>query len=107
MSRFNEMLTALKAIKESIYDWEEGLPEDIYNEYFASENAYNVVAENLKIDKHRWYEVTTTVLAIEGGFLGIRGVTGLFSESMDYEDCGVNLEFFAMEEMKVVSYKPV
>ena len=35
------------------------------------------VIENLEIDRHRWYEVSTTVYKLEDGFVGVRGVSNI------------------------------
>ena len=46
------------------------------------------VAENLEKDTHRWYEISTSVYKLEDSFVGIRGVSAIYSEYMDAEDCG-------------------
>jgi hypothetical protein len=102
MAKFDDMLKDLQNIKEGIYDWEDGLPQFIYEKYF--DDGFKKVAQGLDVDKHRWYEITTTIIKIYDRFLGIRGVTGLFSESMDIADCGVSLEFFEMREIQTTSY---
>jgi len=104
MNKFDELLAKLKEI-DSIQKncWEENIPENIWDTYFAN---YKEVAHGLNIDTHRWYEISTTVLEIFGRFLGIRHVSNLFSESMSYEDCFVEMEFFEMEEFNTISYRP-
>lgn len=38
-------------------------------------------------------------------FIGIRGVTKIFSEGMDWEDAGFNVRAFEMKEVQSVTYK--
>lgn len=38
------------------------------------------------IDYHRWYEVSTNVYKCEDGFVGVSGVSQLYSEMSSYED---------------------
>ena len=64
------------------------------------------VDSGLDVDKHRWYEITTTVYAARDWYLGIREVTGLFSESMGISDCEINSEFFEMEAKQTTTYVP-
>ena len=60
--------------------------------------------DNLDVDKHRWYEISTSVYKIGEWFLGVRGVSDLFSESMGYDDCCVETVAFEMEEVPSVTY---
>lgn len=83
---------------------------DSYNTYDAIDLAESkgaiIVQKNLDIDKYRWFEVSTTVLKSPDNVLfGIRGVTQLYSESMDYSDCDKYVEAFLMEEVQTVTYK--
>ena len=64
------------------------------------------VAKGLNVDKHRWYEITTDVYKIGEWFLGVRGVSSLFSESMDYSDVEIACTAFEMEEIQITSYQP-
>jgi len=88
-------------IKQHSYDWEEDLPEE-FLQYF--ENAECVDSE-LYVDKHRWYETSTSVYKIEDKFIGVDAVTDVFSEQMGYSDCYHTLYFFEMEEFITTSYK--
>lgn len=54
---------------------------------FEEEYHLESVACNLNIDSHRWYEESTTVYKCDDGFVGVTGVSQLYSESMDYCDC--------------------
>ncbi len=84
-------------------DWVECIPSEIWEKHFK-ENCKGPM-KGLDVDRHRWYEISTSVIEIYGKVLGIRHVTNLFSESMDVSDCCEPLEFFEMEEIKTVSYK--
>lgn len=63
------------------------------------------VAERLEIDKHRWYSVSTFVYECEDGFVGIRGVSDIYSDDIDAEDCGVICTACEYEEFPHVLYK--
>ena len=84
--------------------WEENIPEDIWEQYFENIQ-YEEVAWDLDVDTHRWYETSTTVIRIDGIFMGINYITNMFSESQEYEDCFHYLEFMEMEEFSTVSYR--
>jgi hypothetical protein len=90
-------------ISQTSCDWEENIPNGIYNEYF--DNKGKEVGEALDIEKHRWYETSTVVVEINGEFMGINLVTDIFSENMDISDCGEVITFFEMEEYITTSYK--
>ena len=102
MKELVKILNDLNLSQESA-DWEENIPEEIYIKFFK--NKSTEVCNNLDVDKHRWYETSTTVIAVNNGFLGINLVTDVFSENMDISDCGEGISFFEMQEVKVVSYK--
>ena len=63
------------------------------------------VAERLEIEKHRWYCVSTFVYKLEDGFVGIRGVSDIYSEDIDAEDCGIRCTACEYEEFPHVRYK--
>ena len=102
MKELVKMLNELNLTQDSV-DWEENIPFEIHNTLFK--NNHTAVAYDLDVDKRRWYETSTTVIAINDGFLGIRLVTDLFSESMDVSDICQKIRFFEMEEVKITSYK--
>ena len=103
-TRFDELLKKLNDadISQTEGCWDEEIPDEIWNEFF--ENNHEELAEGLDVDTHRWYELSTTVVGVCGGLLGIRMVTNIFSESMDYADCGEDITFFEMKEVKTVTY---
>ena len=64
------------------------------------------VTNNLNIDEHRWYIITTSVYKCEDGFVGITGPSSLKSESMAWSDTD---EYCTAEEYEAVPsiiYKP-
>ena len=64
-----------------------------------------LVVKNLDVDTHRWYECSTSVYKIGDWFLGVFGVSNIFSESMDYSDCSFTCTAFEMEEIPSVTYE--
>lgn len=81
--------------------WEENIPEEIWNEYFKGKG----VTGGLNINKHRWYETSIDVYKINNGFIGIYSVTQCYSEQSSIEDMYHYLQFYEMEEEKIISYK--
>ena len=74
------------------------------DEYFEYNLKLTRLASGLNIDKHRWYEVTTSVYEVEGRFLGVRGLSQCFSEGSDAEDCCCESEAFEMEVKQTITY---
>ena len=105
MEKFNELLKKLQAlnITQTKGDWAENLPEDIWEDYFKA--SFKEVKSGLNVNTERWYETSTSVIEVCGGLLGITFITNMFSESQDYEDCCVTIEFNQMKEEKTISYK--
>jgi hypothetical protein len=102
MKELIQELNNLNIVQTSC-DWEENIPEEIYLKFF--ENKSTEVCNELDVGKHRWYETSTTVIAVNNGFLGINLVTDVFSENMDISDCGEEISFFEMEEFTTTSYR--
>lgn len=76
----------------SIYD-----AEDL----FCNDN-FKCVKENLDLDKHRWYTISTSIYNCGEYYLGIRGVSAINSEEMSVKDASVVTEAF--EVKRFVSY---
>ena len=95
---FEAMLKELNVLK--ILNIEEELPEHHWDT-FSSENK---VAKGLDVDTHRWYELSTEVFKAGEWFVGARGVSNIFSESMGLEDCGIDTHFSEMIPQKTVTY---
>ena len=102
MKELVKLLNDLNLSQDSM-DWDENIPYDIYQKFF--EDNHKEVASGLDLDKHRWYETSTTVVEINGEFMGVNLVTDIFSDNMGVSDCGGEITFFEMEEIKITSYK--
>lgn len=102
IENFDDLLVVLKSKTiQNVGDWEDDLFEN-FPELRKIE--HNIVATDLFVDKHRWYETSLTVIKMFDRFLGIRHVSNVFSESMEYSDCYVNLKFFEMKEVIKTTY---
>lgn len=68
---------------------------------FKEDFDLEIVASGLYVDKQRWYETSTEVYKCEDGFVGVSGV------SQVYSDC--ERECFAeeFEPKQVITYVPV
>lgn len=80
-----------------------------YNIYDAEnmiDGEYECVADNIDIDEHRWYKISTSVYKLEDGYVGIRGVSRLFSEMMTWSDTDVHCEAEEYEQCVRITYKP-
>jgi len=95
-----EHLNSLNILQK--YSWSEDIPDEIWDEYFENNKA--ILESGLDIDKHRWYELSTEVISINGGFIGVRSVTHCFSEKSSIEDMNYHLKFFEMEEKIKTTY---
>jgi hypothetical protein len=80
-----------------------------YWSLYSFEEDFNleVVASGLYVDKHRWYEISTSVYKCEDGFVGVSGVSQLYSESSDYEDCYYECIAEEFEPKQITTYVPV
>ena len=97
-----ELLNKLNLTQENTH-WMEDLPHDIWESLF--EDKFKELKSGLYVDKHRWYETSVSVYALADGILGVRSVSGLFSEQMTVDDVFWSLKFFEMEEITTTSYK--
>lgn len=81
----------------------------IYWSLFSFEEDFDleIVASGLYVDKHRWYEISTSVYKCEDGFVGVNGVTQTYSENLSCEDilCKCFAEEF--EPKQTIAYVPV
>jgi len=77
----------------SLYDFEEDFDLE-------------AVASGLYVDKHRWYEISTTVYKCDDGFVGVSGVVQTYSEMMDYSDCLCECSAEEFEPKQVTTYVP-
>jgi hypothetical protein len=74
------------------------------DEYFEYDRKINACEEGLDVDKHRWYETTINVYPIGDRFLGVCGLSQMYSEMSSAEDCMCTSEAFEMKEVNTVSY---
>lgn len=74
---------------------------------FEEDLGLEMVAHGLYVDKHRWYEISTSVYKCEDGFVGVSGVAQTYSESMYYEDCLCECTAEEFEPKQIITYVPV
>ena len=84
----------------SLWDMEDSLCYD-----FLDKELPQKVAEKLEIEKKKWYEVSTSVYKLEDGFVGVRGVSTIYSEYMDAVNCGFKCTANEYQEISSVTYK--
>ena len=82
----------------SLWDMEDSL-------FYKDKDLPKRVAENLEKEEYRWYEISTSVYKLEDGFVGIRGVSNIYSEYMEAEDCGFRCTASEYIEIPSVTYK--
>ena len=82
----------------SLYEFEDSLTDKQFKEL-------KIVSEDIKADRYRWYEVSTTIYKVEDGYVGVRGVTHLYSEDMMYADCDYLCKASEYEEVQTISYR--
>lgn len=80
---------------------EEKLPKDIRE---IADNKFKFIKEDIDIDRHRWYELSTTVYSYKGRFIGIRGASVSYGEMASWSDFYITWEAFEMEEVKTTTY---
>lgn len=80
-----------------------------YRSLFDFEEDFNleIVASELYVDKHRWYETSTTVYECEDGFVGVSGISQTYSDYMDYDDCECECFAEEFEPKQAITYVPV
>ena len=84
----------------SLWDMEDSLCYD-----FLDKELPQKVAENLEIEERRWYEISTSVYKLEDGFVGIRGVSKIYSKNMNSEDCCIKCTASEYIEIPFITYK--
>ena len=66
------------------------------------------VENELDVDKHRWYELSTSVFTdkeTKTKYIGICHITNQYSEQSSYEDHYHHYKFFEMEPVQTITYK--
>jgi hypothetical protein len=68
-----------------------------------------VVATNLFIDKHRWYEKSIHVLkhTKSDNYIGVESITLMYSESAEYDDFNNVYKFYEMQPIQHISYNKI
>lgn len=69
-------------------------------------NAESVVRD-LNLDRMRWYEISTCVYKCDDGFVGVTGVSNLYSEMMGWDDCDFKCVAEEYKQVPSVMYVPV
>ena len=62
---------------------------------FLDEELPQKITKNLEFDVYRWYEISTSVYKLEDGFIRITGLSKIYNEDTNAEDCCV--KYFASE----------
>ena len=84
----------------SLWDMEDSLCYD-----FLDKELPKRVVEKLEIEKKKWYEISTSVYKLENGFVGVRGVSTIYSEYMDAVNCVFKCTASEYQEIPSVIYK--
>ena len=93
--RVQEVIDAVNSNKYwSIYDFEE-------------EFCLKAVERDLHIERDRWFEVSTVVYRCEDGYVGVSGVTTLYSEMMSWDDCYCPCIAKEYRPVQTITYEPV
>lgn len=101
MEEIIKKLNDLKILQKSI-DWREDIGEEELNNILGTK--LDIIASGLNIDKHRWYEIATDVISVNGDYIGVDYVADLFSDGMSVDDVFHTLKFFPMKQVKSVTY---
>ena len=80
---------------------------ECYNTFSLEEQLWKKpVKDNLCVEKHRWYETSISIFECSDGLLGIRLPSELYSETSEWCDLYAGIEFYDIEEVKEIVYKP-
>lgn len=74
---------------------------------FKEDFDLEIVASGLYVDKQRWYETSTEVYKCEDGFVGVSGVSQIYSDYMDFSDCECECFAEEFEPKQVITYVPM
>ena len=64
------------------------------------------VASDLDVERARWFELATNVYECEDGFVGVNGISKVFSEMMSNSDCDCPCSACEYEAVPSIAYKP-
>ena len=62
-----------------------------------------IIEIGIEVEKHRYYETSISVLKLEDGLIGIRTLSDLFSEQMNWTDTYESPRFHEVESKEVVT----
>ena len=62
------------------------------------------IAHDLDIDRHDWYEIATDIYKCEDGYVGVTGLSNIYSSRMCSSDCNVLCYAEEYEEVKMITY---
>lgn len=99
-----EFITKLNNSKIIQKEWldEFEFKDSEMQEFFDSSEK---LKDSIDVDKHRWYETSTTVYrGPDGELFGINSITQLYSENSSLIDIYRSLKAFEMEEIKTIDY---
>ena len=57
-------------------------------------------------NSHRWYIMATDIYEVEDGYIGVRGVSELKSEMMDFSDCDEHCVAEEYKAVQTITYIP-
>lgn len=104
-----ELIKGLNELKitQTSMEWGESdaVDDELFEKLFPTLDDYQPIASGLDVDQRRWYETSISVYKVKDGFLGVRHISNLYSESSSVDDIGWVLQFFEMEKYMVVTYK--
>ena len=78
----------------SLWEFEEEFPD------------LKLVASDLNVERDRWFEISANVYECEDGFVGISGVSQVYSEMMSNSDCDRPCTAVEYEAYPAISYRP-
>ena len=104
VGNFYELLAKLKEldIRQTEGDWTKDIPKEIWGQYFKQ--GYKTVKEELDIERYRWYDISTTVIEICGGLLGVSHISNVYSNHKALAKLRVKLVFTEMKAVPTTEY---
>lgn len=101
---YKEFLEKLEAsnIDQKTSEFTEDMPDELYELWESFDPG--IVESDLEIEKHRWYEISTSVYEVDGNYFGVRGATQMYSESSMWSDLFVTWEVFEMKPIQTTTY---
>lgn len=107
MNNIKELIEELNSrnIKQTS-EWTDSMPDDLWDKHFEKNNvwSFKTVAKNLDVNKHRWYELSTTVIELDGNYIGILLVSNVYSEVDSISDMEHILKFREMKQVQTITY---